>query len=46
MILRWVGSAYLATEKNSRRMMGYRELWILKAILDDQEIIHAGREAA
>lgn len=30
---RWVAAAFLATEKNFRRIMGYRDLWALKAIL-------------
>lgn len=30
---RWVAAAFLATENNFRRIMGYRELWALKAIL-------------
>jgi putative transposase len=34
MVLRWVASAFLATEKSFRRIMGYKDLWALKAILD------------
>jgi len=34
MVKRWAGAAFLATEKNFRRIMGYRDLWALKAILD------------
>jgi len=30
---RWVAAAFLATEKNFHRIMGYRDLWALKAIL-------------
>ena len=40
MVLRWAASGFLATEENFRRMMGYRDLWILAAALDrhvDQE---------
>ena len=40
MVLRWAASGFLATEKNFRRIMGYRDLWILAAALDrhvDQE---------
>jgi len=33
MVVRWAASAFLATEKNFRRMMGYRDLWILAAAL-------------
>ena len=34
MVQRWVASAFLATEKSFRRIMGYKDLWALKAILD------------
>lgn len=38
MVLRWAASAYLATEKNFRRIMGHQQLWMLKSYLDqDQE---------
>jgi hypothetical protein len=33
MVKRWVASALLATEKNFRKIMGYRDLWALDAIL-------------
>jgi len=29
---RWVAASFLATEKNFRRIMGYRDLWALKAL--------------
>lgn len=35
MVRRWVASAFLATEKSFRRVMGYKDLWMLKAALDD-----------
>jgi len=34
MVKRWMASAFLATEKNFRKMMGYRDLWTLEAILN------------
>ena len=34
MVQRWVASSFLATEKNFRRLMGYQDLWMLKAILE------------
>ena len=34
MILRWVAAAFLATEKNFRKIQGYNDLWMLKAILN------------
>jgi hypothetical protein len=33
MVLRWCASALLATEKNFRRIMGYKQLWVLQANL-------------
>ena len=33
MVLRWAASAF-ATEKNFRRIQGYRDLWLLKAALE------------
>jgi putative transposase len=37
MALRWAASAMLATEKHFRRIMGYRDLRMLKAYLDDEQ---------
>jgi hypothetical protein len=34
MAKRWAAAAFLVTEKNFRRIMGYQDLWVLKAILD------------
>jgi putative transposase len=34
MALRWAASALLITEQHFNRIMGYRDLWILKAALD------------
>jgi transposase-like protein len=34
MVKRWMAAAFLATEKNFRKMMGYRDLWTLEAILN------------
>ena len=33
MVLRWAAAALLITEKNFRRIMGYRDLWMLEAAL-------------
>lgn len=33
MVLRWVAGAYLATEKNFRKIQGYEDLWVLAAAL-------------
>lgn len=34
MVKRWMAAALLATEKNFRKIMGYRDLWALDAILN------------
>jgi len=34
MVLRWTAAAFLATEKNFRRIQGYNDLWMLQAILN------------
>ncbi len=36
MVQGWVASSFLATEKGFRRIMGYKDLWALKAILDEK----------
>ena len=33
MVLRWVAGAYLATEKNFRKIQGYQDLCVLAAAL-------------
>lgn len=35
MVLRWAASAFLQTEKSFRKIQGYRDLWMLKAKLED-----------
>jgi putative transposase len=35
MALRWTAASLLATEKSYRRIMGYRHLWMLKAVLQE-----------
>jgi hypothetical protein len=34
MVKRWAAAAFLATEKNFRKIMAYRDLWMLDAILN------------
>jgi putative transposase len=34
MVLRWMASAFLRTEKRFKRIMGHRDLWALEAILN------------
>lgn len=35
MVLRWAAASWLDTEAGFRRIMGYRDLWMLKARLDE-----------
>jgi hypothetical protein len=35
MLLRWVATALIETEKSFRRIMGYEQLWMLKSYLDN-----------
>jgi transposase-like protein len=35
MALRWAAAAALETERNFRKLMGHKELWMLKAALDE-----------
>ena len=37
MVLRWLASAFLQTEKHFRKIMGHRDLWILKATLNEAQ---------
>jgi transposase-like protein len=46
MVLRWVASAFLETEKNFRRIQGYRDLWMLKAKLRDDVTLDAEGKVA
>jgi putative transposase len=39
MVLRWAAAALLMTEQNFRRIMGYRDLWMLKAALDQNKVL-------
>ena len=39
MVLRWAAAALLMTEQNFRRIMGYRDLWMLKVALDQNKVL-------
>jgi len=39
MVMYWAASALLATENNFRKIQGYRDLWMLKAVLDEQQVV-------
>lgn len=43
---RWVAAAFLATEHNFRRIMGYKDLWALKAILRGEKDMQPKQAAA
>lgn len=48
MVLRWAAAALVATEKKYRRIMGYQQLWMLKAHLDeprDQQTLEEEKKA-
>ena len=36
MVLRWAAAALLETEKSFRKIIGYKDLWMLKAVLDEE----------
>jgi putative transposase len=42
MALRWVASAFLASEKSFRRLMGCQQLWMLQAYLDESKADDTG----
>jgi len=46
MVLRWAAAAFLATEKNFRRIQGYRDLWMLKAKLESEVALDSKEKAA
>jgi transposase-like protein len=37
MALRWAAASFVETEKSYRRIIGYQDLWMLKAQLEDQD---------
>ena len=37
MVLRWAAAALLMTEQNFRRIMGYKDLWMLESALGRKE---------
>jgi hypothetical protein len=44
MVERWVAASFLATEKNFRRIMGWKDLWQLEAILGRKASEHAAAQ--
>jgi putative transposase len=45
MVKRWAAAAFLDAEQSFRRILGYRDLWMLKAILNDDQVAN-GQKAA
>jgi len=45
MALRWAAAAALETERNFRKLLGYRDLWMLKAALDEGQSAGASSDA-
>jgi hypothetical protein len=43
MALRWAAAAALETEKGFRKIMGHRDLWMLKAVVDEGQ--SAGKQS-
>jgi len=39
MVLRWAAASALETEKHFRKIMGHRDLWMLKAALDEGDLL-------
>jgi transposase-like protein len=44
MVLRWAVTALVETEKHFRRIMGYKQLWILKSYLDGAQQVASARK--
>jgi len=38
MVRRWAAAAFLITEKNFRKIQDYRDLWMLKAVLEENSL--------
>ena len=45
MVKRWAVAAFLDAEKGFRRILGYRDLWMLEAVLNDDQVAIAKRAA-
>ena len=46
MVVRWAAASFMDAEQNYRKIMDYRDLWILKAHLDELTTPVAGKEVA
>jgi len=45
MVKRWVAAAFLDAEKSFRRILGYRDLWMLKAVLNENQVANRNQAA-
>ena len=45
MVKRWVAAAFLDAEKSFRRILGYRDLWMLKAVLNKDRVANRQKAA-
>jgi hypothetical protein len=45
MVKRWAAAAFLDAEKSFRCTLGYRDLWMLEAVLNDDQVAIAKRAA-
>ena len=45
MALRWAAASFVETQKSYRRIIGYDQLWMLRAHLDDHEPVAEMRKA-
>ena len=45
MVKRWAAAAFLDAEQSFRRILGYRDLWMLKAILNENQVANEGKAA-
>ncbi|MDE0395530.1 MAG: hypothetical protein OYK82_12220 [Gammaproteobacteria bacterium] len=46
MAVRWAAASFMEAEKKYRKIMGYRDLWTLKAHLDELGAPQVTRKAA
>ena len=45
MVKRWAAAAFLEAERSFRRILGYRDLWMLKAILNENQVANDQKAA-
>ena len=45
MVKRWMAAAFMDAEKSFRRILGYRDLWMLKALLNENQAANRKKAA-